>query len=322
MNSSIRKTIVYLVFLGLAAVLMWFLYKDISWENEIKPSLEHIRWFWIFISFAIGYSATVLRGIRWNIMLEPMGYKAHTWTSIHSVAFGYCMNNLVPRSGELARCTLLNRAEKIPVNKLIGTVILERVVDIILLALLMLLAFIVKADALAELFSKIDGDKGKIIILVLIAGFVGLIIFLFALRFLSHIPFIHKVRTFFIGIGDGIKTIYKLKQQGRFWLYSFGIWGAWLLMTFCSMQALTETEHMTISDTIFFMAAGSLGMLVPTPGGAGAFHGMAVLGFQALGYDGAVGKIYALISWSVKTTFDILVGAIGFFIVTSKKMKM
>lgn len=263
----------------------------------------------------------MLRGIRWNIMLEPMGHKANTWTAIHSVAFGYCMNNLVPRSGELARCTVLNRAEKIPVNKLIGTVILERIVDFLMLGLLMLAAFILKADALNELFSQVDADKGRIVLYVLCVGLIGLVLFLFALKFFSHIPFIYKTRVFFRGMGDGVKTIYKLRQQRLFWLYSFGIWSAWLLMTYCSMQALQETEHMTVSDTVFFMAAGSLGMLVPTPGGAGAFHGMAVLGFQALGYDGAVGKIYALISWSVKTTFDIIVGALGFFIITHKKIK-
>lgn len=302
--------------------MMWFLYKDLSWENDLKPSLMHVKWQWIAISFAIGYGATMLRGIRWNIMLEPMDHKADTWTSIHSVAFGYCMNNLVPRSGELARCTLLNRAEKIPVNKLIGTVILERIVDILMLALLMLLAFIVKAEALAQLFSQIDGGKGRLILYILIGGILGLVGFLVALRFLSHYPVILKLRNFFIGIGEGAKSIFKLKKQRLFWLYSFGIWAAWLLMTYCSMQALRETEFMSVSDTIFFMAAGSLGMLVPTPGGAGAFHGMAVLAFQALGYNGEVGKIYALISWSIKTTFDIIIGAIGFLIVTSKKIKI
>ncbi|MBX7050680.1 MAG: flippase-like domain-containing protein [Flavobacteriales bacterium] len=322
MNSNFRKVAVYILFLALAAVLMWFLYKDISWEKDLKPSLQHVNWWWIVISFFIGYSATVIRGLRWNLMLEPMGYKAHNWTSIHSVAFGYCMNNLVPRSGELARCTLLNRAEKIPVNKLIGTVILERIVDVLLLGTLLLAAFIVKADALSTLLNQVDAGKGKLIIYLLIAGVVGLVVFLAALKFLSSNPFIAKVRHFFIGMGDGIKTIYRLRQQGLFWLYSLGIWGAWLLMTFCSMQALQETQAMTFSDTIFFMAAGSLGMLVPTPGGAGAFHGMAVLGFEALGYDGAVGRIYALISWSIKTTFDILIGAVGFFIVTSRKIKI
>lgn len=322
MNPAIRKTLVYLVFLSLAAALMWMLYRGVSWENELKPSLSRLRWEWIIISFAIGYSATMARGLRWNIILEPMGHKAGNWTSIHSVAFGYCMNNLVPRSGELARCTLLNRAERIPVNKLIGTVIMERIVDVILLATLLLLAFIVKAQALNELLMQVDPGKGKLLLILLVGGILGLIVFLLTLKYLRHIPFFAKVHDFFLGIGEGIRTILKLKQRGMFIFYSLFIWAAWLLMTYCSMQAMSETEYMTMSDTIFFMAAGSLGMMVPTPGGAGAYHGMAVLAFQALGYNGEVGKIYALISWSIKTAFDILVGAVGFLIVTSKKIRM
>jgi glycosyltransferase 2 family protein len=322
LNKNLRKTIIYIAFLAIAAILMWFLYKGISWENDLKPSLMNVKWQWVLASFALGYSATMVRGIRWNIILEPLGYKAENWTAIHSVAFGYCMNNLVPRSGELARCTLLNRAEKIPVNKLIGTVILERIVDLLMFGILLLFAFALKADAIHLLLSKVDAGKGQLILVILVAGVIGLVLFLFALRFFSSIPFIHKIRVFFLGIGDGLKSIFRLKQQKMFWFYSLAIWFLWLLMTFCSMLAIRETQAMTLSDTVFFMAAGSLGMMVPTPGGAGAFHGMAVLGFQALGYNTDVGKIYALISWSIKTTFDILVGAVGFLIVTSKKLKI
>lgn len=326
---NIRKILIYIAFLGLAGGMMWYLYKDISWENDVKPSLQHANWMWICISFVLGYSATVLRGLRWNLMLEPMGYKANVWTSIHSVAFGYCMNNLIPRSGELARCTLLNRAEKIPVDKLIGTVILERIVDVFLLATVIFLAFVVKADALHALLNS--GNSGEaqagnstsnLLLYLLIAGILGLIAFIVVIKYFQKIPFVQKVLEFIKGMMEGLKTIFKIKKQLLFWFYSMGIWFLWLMMAYCSMSALPETAHLTFADTIFFTAAGSLGMIVPTPGGAGAFHGMAVAAFKALNYSAEAGKIYALISWSLKTTFDILVGAIGFMIVTSKKIKV
>ncbi|MFN0032226.1 MAG: lysylphosphatidylglycerol synthase transmembrane domain-containing protein [Flavobacteriales bacterium] len=324
---NIRKTIIYLLFLALAAGMMYYLYKDISWEKELKPSLQNARWHWIIISFALGYAATVVRGLRWNLMLEPLGYKAGWWTSIHSVAFGYCMNNLIPRSGELARCTLLNRAEKIPVNKLIGTVILERIVDFMMLGVVMLLAFLVKADALNKLISGNDatapeGEKSHLLFYLAIAGIVCVAAGWWLLWRLRHKPFFGKIIAFMHGMLDGLKSIFKLKKQFLFWLASLTIWALWLLMAYCSMSALQETEHLTFADTIFFTAAGSLGMIVPTPGGAGAFHGMSVLAFQALGYNGETGRIYALISWSLKTAFDILVGALGFVLVTSKKIKV
>ncbi len=306
---------------------MWYLYKDISWENDVKPSLRNANWFWIFISFALGYGATVFRGLRWNLMLEPMGYKAGWWTSIHSVAFGYCMNNLIPRSGELARCTLLNRAEKIPVDKLIGTVILERIVDLLLLCFLMLLAFVVKADALKALLANANstsanGEESHLMTYLLLACLLGVIGFIVMVKYFQHLAPIKKIVIFMKGMSEGAKSIFKIKKQLLFWFYSFGIWTLWLLMAYFSMSSLKETAHLTFSDTIFFTAAGSLGMIVPTPGGAGAFHGIAVLAFIALGYNGEAGRIYALISWSLKTTLDIIIGALGFVLVTSKKIKV
>lgn len=315
----IRKAITYSVFLGLAAVLMWVLYKDVSWENELLPALKSVKWPWVFASFLFGYIATVLRGLRWNIMLEPMGYHVRDWWAIHAVAFGYCMNNLIPRSGELARCTLLNRTDQVPVNKLIGTVLLERIVDIAMLATLVFLAFVLETEAFNSFFEHADGSKGTTILVLLGAAIAAFAIFLFMLRKFEHIPFFKKVREFFLGMMDGLKSIFRLKRSFLFWLYSFGIWFFWLLMTFTSLLALQETCAMTLRQTVFFMAAGSLGMMVPTPGGAGAFHGMAILSLQALGFPLAAGKIYALISWSIKTAWDILVGSVSFLIATNKK---
>jgi uncharacterized membrane protein YbhN (UPF0104 family) len=326
-NSTIRKSLIYILFLGLAGGMLWYLYMDISWENDLKPSLVSANWSLLLLSCIISYVTVIFRGLRWNIMLEPMGYKADRWTLIHSVAFGYCMNNLIPRSGELARCTLINRAERVPVDKLIGTVILERIVDMALLVVVLLSAFFLHTDALMSLLTPAPTDasapeeKSYLLYYLAIAGVVGILLLWLLYKFFQSTPIVRRAFEFLRGIGEGIKTITKLRQQALFWIYSVGIWLGWLLMAYCSMKALESTSHMSLADTLFFMAAGSLGMIVPTPGGAGAFHGMSVLAFQALGYKGDVGKIYAMISWSLKTAFDILVGAIGFLIVTSKKIK-
>jgi uncharacterized protein (TIRG00374 family) len=298
---------------------MWVLYKDVSWENDLLPALKSVKWIWVLASFVFGYMATALRGLRWNIMLEPMGYRVRDWWAIHAVAFGYCMNNLIPRSGELARCTLLNRTDHVPVNKLIGTVLLERIVDIGFLGTVVFLAFVLENDAFNSFFAQADGSKGTAILILLGTAIVAFMVFLYMLRRFEHIPFFKKVREFFLGMMDGLKSIFRLKRSMLFWLYSFGIWFFWLLMTFTSLLALEETCAMTFRQTVFFMAASSLGMMVPTPGGAGAFHGMAILSLQALGFSVDAGKIYAMISWSIKTTWDILVGAVSFLIATYRK---
>lgn len=324
MSATLRKSLMYVFFLGFACVLMYFLYKDVSWTTDILPNLQGANWPLVIFSFVIGYTATVFRGLRWNIILEPMGYRVKPWSAIHSVAFGYSMNNLVPRSGELARCTLLNRAEKVPVDKLIGTVILERIVDLMLLCTLLLSAFLLHADALSRLLQPTNDATAQapkdytLLYALLAAALLGTLVFFWIIRSFRHIPFIAKVAVFLKGIGEGIRTIFRIRQKGLFIFYSLGIWGCWTLMTFAILKALPFTEHLSLRDTIFFMAAGSLGMVVPTPGGMGAFHGMSELAFAALGYDRLAGKVFALISWSAKTTFDIIIGFVGFFIVTRK----
>lgn len=255
------------------------------------------------------------------MLLLPLGHRSNTWTNIHAVAFGYCMNNLIPRSGEVARCGLLNRAEHIPVDELVGTVILERVVDIMILLLVIGLTSVLHSEALFSLFDKIPGGKGQSLIILASIGIVGLTVFIFLLKKFRHIAFINKVALFFEGIGSGIRSIFKLKQRLTFIVLSLGIWACWLLMSQCMMYALPVTAHMSLVDTLFFMVAGSLGMLIPTQGGLGSYHFMSKIGFEVLGYSGAIGLTFAWISWVGKTILELAVGAIGFFIVTTRKIK-
>jgi len=314
----LKKYLTYTLFLGLAAGLMWFLYKDISWQNELLPALKSVHWEWVALSFGFNFLASACRGFRWKYLLEPLGYSANGWNGTHSVTFGYAMNYLIPRSGELARCTMLNKAEKIPVDILIGTVILERIVDVIILGLVILLSLVIHQQAISQLLASADSSKMSLILLVAVAGITMMTVFLMMTKKLRHIPWIAKVDDFLIGIGKGIRSIARLKQPLKFWSLTLGIWICWIVMTYLSMLAMDITSDMTLADTIFFVVAGSLGMMVPTPGGAGSFHGMSMLAFQTLGYSADTGKIYSLLSWSVKTAFEIIVGSLGFFLVSKK----
>lgn len=315
-----KKTIQYILFLIIGLVLLYFASKGVD-TNQIIESVKQANWFWIAISMCLSYLAMILRGLRWNIILEPAGYRADNWTNIHAVAFGYCMNNLIPRSGELARCVLVNRAEHIPLNTLIGNVILERIVDMMILVLVVGLTFFIHANELYALFSLVSGEKGKLLGILALAGILGFIVFLFLLKKLRHIKFIDKIAQFIFGIVDGIKSILKLKQKFAFILLSLGIWTCWLLMAQTMMYAIPITANMQIGDTLFFMVAGSFGMLIPTQGGLGAYHFMSKTGFEVLGYTAAAGLTFAWISWVGKTILELVVGAVGFFIVNRYKIK-
>ena len=327
MNKQVKTTLKYLLFLGFGITLMWWAYKDVDFV-AMKSTLMRANWVWIVIALFLNYWATTFRGFRWNTMLQPLGYKANRWTCVHSVAFGYLMNDLIPRSGEVARCTLLNRAEGVPVDKLIGTVIMERIVDMILLLTVILITLLLHRDAVFQLFSWVDGGKGKVLIGVLVFMVVGIFVFLYILRKLRHIQIIEKIAIFFQGIGSGLKTIVSLKQKGLFVTYSLAIWASWTVMTVCMMNALDETSSLGIADALLIVSAASLGMIFPTQGGLGAYHFMLMLAFIAMGFGNEdnpqrsdIGLTFAAISWAGKTSLELGQGAIGFLMVTIFKLK-
>ncbi|MEY4330802.1 MAG: hypothetical protein RL609_1550, partial [Bacteroidota bacterium] len=152
------KWLKYALFLAIGLGLAWYASKDADFDTIWSATLQ-LNWFWAILSMVTSYVAMIIRGYRWNILLAPLGYQSRNSNNVHSVAFGYMMNDLIPRSGELARCALLSRAEQIPVDKLVGTVILERIVDMLTLLLVIGLATWLQADAIQALWDQITAAK-------------------------------------------------------------------------------------------------------------------------------------------------------------------
>jgi len=130
-----------IIFLGLGSFLLWIACKDIN-LSEFKNTLRTIPLHWVFLSMLLGYLAFVFRGLRWKLLIKPLGFEPRSIDLVHAIAFGYLFNSFIPRSGELVRCTALNRVTNIPVSKLFGHVLLERLIDFILLAICLSLSII------------------------------------------------------------------------------------------------------------------------------------------------------------------------------------
>jgi uncharacterized protein (TIRG00374 family) len=327
MSNTLKNIIKYGLFLILGIGLMYLAYKDVDWTS-IALSLRNAHWGYAILALVLNYSATVLRGFRWNTLLQPLGFKADKWACAHSVAFGYLMNDLIPRSGEVARCTLLNRAEHVPVDKLIGTVILERIVDVFMLLFCVTIAFIIKHEELIHLFSFIDGKKAQVILLLLFTGIMGLVVVVRYLKYFRKFGVVARFERFMQGIGSGLRSVLLMKDKWPFIGWTFAIWGIWVLMSQAMLWTLSETFHLQLGDALFLMVASSFGMLVPTQGGLGSYHYMSMLGFVALGFANAdnpmkseIGLTFAMISWSGKTILELTMGAVGFFVVTRFKLK-
>ena len=159
---SLKKIITYLLFLGIGVYLIYRRFNLIP-ENkkpELFENMVNAPKFAIGITFIMGLLAVVSRGIRWNLLLEPMGYNVKVKNSIASVAFGYLANFAIPRSGEIARCTALNSTDNVPIDKLFGTVIIERVIDFIMLFIFLSIALVGNFDSVLKFFEEIEIPGG------------------------------------------------------------------------------------------------------------------------------------------------------------------
>ena len=324
------KGIKYALFLCIGIGLAYYASKDADFDT-IWNAATHLNWGWAFLSMLASYVAMMFRGWRWRILIEPLGYTTRASSPVHAVAFGYLMNDLVPRSGEVARCAVLNKSEQIPMDKLVGTVILERLVDSVNLLMVIALVSWLQADALVALWDKITAakaaapgqtqEKSYLIYYILFFGALAAAVGWWTLKKLQHIAFFGKIYQFALGVFDGLKSILALKQKGWFTLHTIGIWVCWLLMAYFMMKALADTNYMNMADALFFLVAGSFGMVVPTQGGLGAYHLTSKWGFEALGYAGTLGLTFAWISWVGKTIVEIIVGVIGFIILDQRAKK-
>ncbi len=200
MNKKIKNSITYIAFLGIGVLLLVLAFRGVDME-EMWTEVQKVNMPLIALSFVMGYLAIVSRGVRWLILIETLGYKAKVFNSINSVAFGYFANTFVPRSGELARCGVLNQTDDIPVDRLFGTVLSERVIDFIMLFTFMAVAFFTNADAFANLLSNASsessgGSGGMMLLLYCGLAFLIVIVLFFVFRNVIITSRIYKIFVF------------------------------------------------------------------------------------------------------------------------------
>ena len=319
-----RDAIRYFAFTALAIGLLYWAYKGVSIE-EIVGQILNTNWIWIVAALVIEYVSVIFRGIRWNQLLKPLGHKANTWNAIHAVAFGYCMNDLVPRSGEVARCTLLFKSDKIPVSTLVGTVIVERVIDMVMFGILLLIGILLLPTTLSSLMNetKSPGFTLELGIALLVLAAIGIFVLRYILKNTFKNKFIEKFAEFIRGTWRAFLSVGKIEGKFTFILLTVGIWSTWLMMTWFNLLAVPGCEHMGLNESIFLLICASLAMLAPTPGGLGAFHSITIIGFIVLGYadegnptTSLLGLTFATVSWSTRTLMEIASGFVGFLIVS------
>ncbi|SHG73077.1 lysylphosphatidylglycerol synthase transmembrane domain-containing protein [Chryseobacterium oranimense] len=318
-KSPIKSILTIVISLAFAGFFLWLALKGLDFK-VIKASLAKANYLWVLFAAVFGLLAYWFRAVRWNLMLEPMGHSISNSNSLWSISFGYLMNLTIPRSGEVARATALYGVEKVPVDQSFGTIILERVVDLICMLGFLGLTLLFKYDAILSFYknSGVNFNPNKILLIILILA-VGTVLFFVFKKKLANIPFLGKIVNFIDGIFQGLTTIFKLKEKGKFILYTLGIWICYYFAAYLVCFALPETSNFTIADGFFIIVVGTLGMIIPASGGIGAFNLAMKYGFMALfismgksaDLGGEMGLTYSFISLPLQITIMLVMGLIS-----------
>ena len=284
----------YIASLSFAGLIIYFLFRNQD-PAALIEKISEVEIGWVFLSIICGGWAYINRGMRWIVLIDALGYKSSKLNSISSVSIGYFTNLFIPRAGEITRCTALNRVEKIPVDKLFGTILVERVIDLVFLISLFLLTLILKLDLILRFFTELGSQSSdsttlgstKYYVLISILIFFVLAYYLLK-KWIVKTSFYEKIIEFIDGLKEGFKSIKKMKRKSSFWFHTFSIWIMYFLMTYVCFFAIEETSNLTISDGLFLLVLGGIGMVIPTPGGIGSYHAIVMIGLSVLG----VGKVY------------------------------
>lgn len=318
-KSPLKSILTIVISLAFAGFFLWLALRGLDFK-VIQQSLAKANYLWVLLAAVFGLLAYWFRAIRWNLMLEPMGHRISNSNSLWSISFGYLMNLTIPRSGEVARATALYGVEKVPVDKSFGTIILERVVDLICMLGFLGLTLLFKYEAILSFYKNsgvtINPNKILFVFAILIGG--TILFFAFKKR-LVNVPFLGKIVSFIEGIFQGLTTIFKLKQKGKFIGYTLGIWICYYFAAYLVCFALPETSAFTFADGFFIIVVGTLGMIIPASGGIGAYNLAMKYGFMALfisvgksaDLGGEMGLTYSFISLPLQIVIMLVMGLIS-----------
>ncbi|MBX9783127.1 MAG: flippase-like domain-containing protein [Chitinophagaceae bacterium] len=316
----------FLLFLGLGLFLVWWMARGITddgWK-QISNSLEHARYFLMIPVFILLLLSHYLRALRWKILMEPLGYSPSTFNVFNAVMIGYMANLAFPRLGEVLKCTVLARYEKAAPDKLIGTIVAERAVDVVCLLLVFFITIIVQIDKvgsfalglLQQILRGADQQFSWLRLIIFVAAvlfFAALIKWLFQ-RFGDN-TIIKKIKNIFKGVWSGLMTIRYIKQKTNFILYSIFIWVLYLTSTRIGFYALQEVSHLGIKEALSVLSFGSVGMIV-TQGGIGAYQYAVQETLLLYDITPIMGFIFGWIIWIAQTVV-LLAGGLFSMIVLS-----
>ncbi len=319
MKSRFSSILKFLVFIGIGVILIWLVIKDITPEEKvnIKKAFGDANYFWVILSMMISIFSHYIRAIRWKMLLKPLGAQPSTSNTFFAVMIGYLANLALPRMGEVSRCGVLTKYEKIPFNQSFGTVIAERAVDLILVVIVFFIMLFMEMDVIysfadenifTPLSTKLSAAAHNTTFLIVF--FSGVIIVVALIYFLMKKlkgAVIDKIKNMLKGVWEGLKTINKVESPFWFYFHSVFIWFLYYAGLHVSCLAFSEVSSLGVGPALAVLVFGSLGIMF-VPGGTGAYQALVMATLNVYAISKPIAFAFAWVGWASQIIIILVVG--------------
>lgn len=310
MKKQISKWLSILLPIALGVFLIVYTYNKFTPQQleEIKLQFKNANYTYILISLFFGVIALISRAYRWSFTLDPLGYQPKLINSFMAVCVGYFMNMTVPRSGEISRALILKKYEDIPFDKGFGTIIAERIVDMIILLSFIAIAFFLQYDIFESFV--LDKISPKQLVLLVVFGAVVLFAFILLIKYSKNQKII-SIKLKIAGLLEGLWSITKMEKKWAFLAHTIIIWGSYLVMFYVTIFALTETENLSFNAVIIAFVVGGLAITL-TNSGFGAYPFLIANILLFYNIPETAGNAFGWIVWTSQTLMIVVLGTLSF----------
>lgn len=335
MKQKLINFLKFLGFLSIGSVILYFVFKsqneayiadcelkgipeaECSLIDKLITDFKSASPFWILMVVIAFMISNLSRALRWQMLIRPLGHEPKLSNAFWTVMLGYFTNLGIPRSGEFVRAGTFAKYENIRADKVMGTIVVDRVMDVICLLIAMVLMIVLAYDTIwAYLEENIQTDiLIKLFWLGLIAGVVALIAFFALRKQLEKLVFYQKVKHILYGFWDGLKTVFQLEKPWLFIFHSIAIWTLYYVMTIFALKSFAPTADLPLVVGLVVFVFGALGIVIPSPGGMGTYHALVIAALALYGVSGDDGFSMANIAFfSINIFCNIAFGILALIV--------
>ena len=296
------------IFIGLFCI--YYSFKNISF-SDFKDYFTKINYLWVFAGIFLGALSHISRSYRWKFLIEPLGHKLGFINSVLTVFSAYLINYTIPRAGDIARGTMISKYEKIPFEKAIGTIVAERVVDVLSILIIILLGLIIEFERISE---KLISYIAKTDLSTLFWTLFFFIVFLATLFFIiKRFKFYTKIKLFVNGLIDGVTVIFKMKKRNQFIFHSIFIWLMYVLMFYVTSKAFVELHEVSFFQLTISFTLAALSIMFSN-GGIGIYPLAVEESLGWYGIQSTTGLAFGWVMWLSQTLMVVIFGGLSLFI--------